>query len=257
MSEKRRDHEQPAAVAKLGWRYHHLGVPYTEPHPEETHLEHPGVHVRGFATSPYGIEWMRFEPGCAVPEVIRTVPHVAFEVDDLDEALKGKEILIAPNSPAEGVRVAFILDDGAPVELLQFREPGVRLAPSVGALRFDCIFYYVSDLDRSIEFYTNVLGFRLSSRDEVARFHIDGVLFELVRAGDPEMLTGRGNGRLALDVDDIEAAVAGLRAKGLALSDVHRVSNGWLSFFADPDGNEIVLWQYAQLSGEEADVARP
>jgi hypothetical protein len=38
----------------------------------------------------------------------------------LDEAVKGREILIAPNEPSSGVRVAFILDDGAPVELLQF-----------------------------------------------------------------------------------------------------------------------------------------
>jgi hypothetical protein len=38
----------------------------------------------------------------------------------MDEALKGREILIAPNEPSAGVRVAFILDDGAPVELLQF-----------------------------------------------------------------------------------------------------------------------------------------
>jgi hypothetical protein len=37
-----------------------------------------------------------------------------------DEALKGREILIAPTEPSVEVRVAFILDDGAPVELLQF-----------------------------------------------------------------------------------------------------------------------------------------
>ena len=30
------------------------------------------------------------------------------------------EILIEPNEPSAGVRAAFILDDGAPVELLQF-----------------------------------------------------------------------------------------------------------------------------------------
>jgi hypothetical protein len=55
-----------------------------------------------------------------VPEIVRIVPHIAFAVDDLDEALKGREILIAPTEPSAGVRVAFILDDGAPVELLQF-----------------------------------------------------------------------------------------------------------------------------------------
>jgi hypothetical protein len=51
--------------------------------------------------------------------VAKTVAHVAFEVDDLDAALIGQQILIAP-SPSEGVVVAFVLVDGAPVELLQF-----------------------------------------------------------------------------------------------------------------------------------------
>jgi hypothetical protein len=61
-----------------------------------------------------------------VPEIVRVVPHIAFAVDDLDEALKGREILIAPTEPSVGVRVAFILDDGAPVELLQFGAKGMR-----------------------------------------------------------------------------------------------------------------------------------
>jgi len=62
---------------------------------------------------------MRYEPGSPVPELVRTVPHVAFEVDDLQQELIGKNILIQPNSPSDGVIVAFIVDDGAPVELLQ------------------------------------------------------------------------------------------------------------------------------------------
>jgi len=57
-------------------------------------------------------------------ESFRTSP---LAVDDLDEALKGREILIAPTEPSAGVRVAFILDDGAPIELLQFyRTKAVR-----------------------------------------------------------------------------------------------------------------------------------
>jgi len=51
---------------------------------------------------------------------VRTVPHVAFEVDDLSAEIAGKEILIAPNSPSPGVTVAFIVEHGAPVEFLQF-----------------------------------------------------------------------------------------------------------------------------------------
>jgi hypothetical protein len=118
---KRLSHEPPAVTAKLGWRHHHIGIPHSEPRAGELHVARLGVHVSGFETSPYGIEWIRFEPHCDVPEIVRTVPHVAFAVDDLDEALKGREILIAPNEPAAGVRIAFILDDGAPVELLEFR----------------------------------------------------------------------------------------------------------------------------------------
>ena len=78
------------------------------------------VYVSGFESSPYGIQWMRFDADAPYPEMVKTVPHVAFEVDDLAEALKGKEILTAPNSPSEGVMVAMIVDNGAPVELLAF-----------------------------------------------------------------------------------------------------------------------------------------
>ena len=123
MTEKRRTHEPPAVIARLGWRYHHLGIPHTVPRAGEQYLDHLGVHVCGFETSPYGIEWMRFEAHCRMPEIVKTVPHIAFAVDDLDEALKGKQILIAPTAPSAGVRVAFILDGGAPVELLQFHKP--------------------------------------------------------------------------------------------------------------------------------------
>lgn len=81
------------------------------------------MHVSGYEASQYGIEWMRFEPGSSVPELVQKVPHVAFEVDDLEAELQGKEVLIAPNSPSPGVRVAFIVENGAPIEFLQFESP--------------------------------------------------------------------------------------------------------------------------------------
>ena len=59
---------------------------------------------------------MRFEPEAPVPELVRTVPHVAFEVDDLSAEIAGEEILIAPNSPSPGVTVAFIVENGAPLQ---------------------------------------------------------------------------------------------------------------------------------------------
>jgi hypothetical protein len=117
---KRKDSDPPAAIAKWGWRYHHLGVPTDVPRPGERYLERFKMYVTGFASSPYGVEWMRFEDGSPVPEIIRTVPHLAFEVDDLEAALQGKEVLTPPNSPSDGVLVAMIVHNGAPIELLQF-----------------------------------------------------------------------------------------------------------------------------------------
>ena len=52
---------------------------------------------------------------------MREVAHVAFEVDDLEEAIAGKKVIIPPNSPSPGVLVAFIEENGAPVEFLQFQ----------------------------------------------------------------------------------------------------------------------------------------
>ena len=63
---------------------------------------------------------MRFDPDAPYPEAVKTIPHVAFEVDDLETALLGQEILIPPNSPSPGVKVAMIVDDGAPIELMEF-----------------------------------------------------------------------------------------------------------------------------------------
>lgn len=65
------------------------------------------------------MEWNRFEDDAPYPVIVRTIPHVAFEVDDLYEAINGKNVIIEPNSPAPGILVAFIEDEGAPVEFLQ------------------------------------------------------------------------------------------------------------------------------------------
>jgi hypothetical protein len=103
-------------------KYHHIGIPTEIPRENETHLEDFKVYVAGFETSSYGVEWMRFEPDSPLPELVKTVPHVAFEVDDLEAEIQGKEILIAPNSPSEGMTVAFIVENGAPIEFIQFEK---------------------------------------------------------------------------------------------------------------------------------------
>lgn len=107
----------------VGRRYHHLGIPTNEPRAGEVHLPAYGMFVSGYEDSPFGIEWMRFEDDSPLPELVRTVPHVAFEVEDLEAALQGHQVLIPPNTPSEGIRVAFIVHDGAPIEFLEITPP--------------------------------------------------------------------------------------------------------------------------------------
>lgn len=110
-------------------KYHHLGIPTKDKLKDEKHLPHLKMYVSGYGVSPYGIEWMRYEEDAPYPMLVKTVPHIAFEVEDLYEAIKGKKVIIEPNSPSPGVVVAFIEDNGAPIEFLQIdrniAEPGI------------------------------------------------------------------------------------------------------------------------------------
>lgn len=119
---KRLEKEMPLAIEKWGWKFHHIGVPTSEEKPDEKYLQQFMFSVSGFDESPFGVEWMRFEEDCAMHELIKTVPHIAFVVDDLDYELttKGFNIIVEPNPPMEGVRVAMIEHNGAPIELMEF-----------------------------------------------------------------------------------------------------------------------------------------
>jgi catechol 2,3-dioxygenase-like lactoylglutathione lyase family enzyme len=118
-----------------------------------------------------------------------------------------------------------------------------RGTQAVSRFNFDCVFYYVSDMERAISFYVDVLGLPLVSRDPIARFDIDGVLFELVPTPHLVEPLGGGNARLCLRVDNIHNALTELRTKGIHTSQVQDKGKGLLASFEDPDGNELCLWQ--------------
>ena len=101
-------------------RYHHIGIPTEDIKPNEKYLPEYKLFVSGFDLSEYGVEWMRFEKDSPISDLIKTVPHIAFEVDDLEEAISGKDIIGAISSPSTGVRVAMICENGVPIEFLEF-----------------------------------------------------------------------------------------------------------------------------------------
>lgn len=120
---KRDDHELPLAIEKWGWRYHHLGIPTNSPIEGEIYLKPFKLFVGGFSTSPFGIEWMRYEEDSPIDKRIQAVQHIAFEVDDLDFELSrfNFNVITEPNSPSDDVRVAMIEHNGAIIELIEFR----------------------------------------------------------------------------------------------------------------------------------------
>jgi hypothetical protein len=107
----------------IGYKYHHVGIPTDDEVEGMAHIAHLKIRATDHASNPFGIQWMKYDRECAIPDLVRNVAHVAFEVENLQEALRGKKVIIEPNSPSPGVLVAFIEEAGAPVELLEI---GVR-----------------------------------------------------------------------------------------------------------------------------------
>jgi predicted enzyme related to lactoylglutathione lyase len=110
-------------------------------------------------------------------------------------------------------------------------------------LHFDCVFYYVSDLERAVVFYENTLGLKLESKDLVARFDVDGVCLELVPTKHAERYRGTGNARLCLRIDNMNAERNDLMRLGVMSSEPVNEGAGLLSSIQDLDGNEICLWE--------------
>ena len=101
-------------------KFNHIGIPTTERFEGAIDLPHLKMTVSDHENNPYGIQWQRYWEDCTLPELVKTVAHVAFVVDDLEKEIEGKNVIIKPNSPSEGLMVAFVEINGAPVELMEY-----------------------------------------------------------------------------------------------------------------------------------------
>lgn len=106
-------------------KFNHLGIPTKNEFEGEIDLPHLKMTVSDHENNPYGIQWQRYWEGAPYPELVKTVPHVAFVVDDLQKEIEGKNVIIQPNSPSEGLMVAFIEVNGAPIELMEYENKNI------------------------------------------------------------------------------------------------------------------------------------
>ena len=111
----------------------------------------------------------------------------------------------------------------------------------------------VSDINRSIEFYTQELGLKLTSRREVKQNNAeiaflqdeDGAAIELTHWRDKKGLTEGDNfDHVAFGVEDVRSTVEGLRGRGVTIAMEPfslQGSSSKIAFIKDPDGNWLEL----------------
>ncbi len=106
-------------------RFDHMGLPIDEKQPNEMYVAETKVWVTDPLAHPYRVEYLRYEPDTPVTGPVRTMPHMAFDVDNLEEAMADcEEILLGPFQPTDTLRVVFVLKDGAVFEYMENSEPG-------------------------------------------------------------------------------------------------------------------------------------
>lgn len=102
-------------------KFHHLGVPTTAKGRNEVYIEAAKLYVTDPQSHPYRVEFLRFEPDSPMPDALKTRSHAAFMVENLDQALKGKDVVLPPFDATDELRVAFIQDGDALIELMQMK----------------------------------------------------------------------------------------------------------------------------------------
>ncbi|MER3410251.1 MAG: hypothetical protein C4305_04260 [Thermoleophilia bacterium] len=105
-------------------QFDHVGLVTDQPREGERWVEATRVWVTSPRGHPFNVEWIRFEPDSPVTGPLRTQPHVAYRVPNIEAALRGHVVLAEPFEVGDGfATVAFVEVGGAVVELMQYADP--------------------------------------------------------------------------------------------------------------------------------------
>ncbi len=108
---------------------------------------------------------------------------------------------------------------------------------------------FVSNMDRAVQFYTEVLGLKLTNRfgDNWATVNAGkGLTIGLHPASPKHPAPGtKGGIMIGLEIDEsIEKVIARLGERGLHVpGSIERSEAGSFVHLEDPDGNEFYLWE--------------
>ena len=102
----------------MNFIFHHVGIPVTEARDNERYSPRFKMYTSG-GEAPWRIQFHRFDKDSPLHPLLKTRPHVAFKVDNLEDAIAGKRVLLEPYFPFEGFKVAAIEEHGAVIELIE------------------------------------------------------------------------------------------------------------------------------------------
>jgi lactoylglutathione lyase len=127
----------------------------------------------------------------------------------------------------------------------------------------------VKDLDRSLAFYRDTLGFkemmRINNEDGslllVYLRMTDTQFIEIFPGGEGDVAPGwnaNAINHFCLEVDDIQATAVALRERNIAFLHEPRMGldGNWQCWIGDPDGNRIEFMQMMPGCMQEAAIAR-
>lgn len=100
--------------------FHHIGLVAQAEMPGETYYDSLKVWGTDPENDPNRVEWVRFAPDSPLADTpIARMPHISFAVDDLDKEMEGQEPVVGPLDVGEGIRIVYVMIDGALVEYLE------------------------------------------------------------------------------------------------------------------------------------------
>ena len=108
--------------------FDHIGLWTDQPQPGEFWVEFSQVWVTNPRAHPFRLEYLRTK---SKPEVAKEQtglwhlwngPHVAYRVDNLQEALRGEELIFGPFDPGGFGQVAFVWKEGVVVEYMEYTD---------------------------------------------------------------------------------------------------------------------------------------
>ena len=99
-------------------KYMHTGMIVGEKLPDMIYMAPLKVWVTDASKDKYSIEFLYFEVDSPMAAAIQEQPHVAYAVDNIDEAIAGKAILWN-KMDVGGAYIAFVYDNDTVVEFYQ------------------------------------------------------------------------------------------------------------------------------------------